>query len=82
LVRDQNFDLVISDISMPEMDGYQLLQEIRALASAKDVPALALTGYGRPADFERAQAAGFAEQPLNIDRLLRVIRRLTGGGSV
>lgn len=84
LIRVHEFNLIISDISMPEMDGYQLLQAIRALESAKHVPALALTGYGRPADVERAQAAGFAEhvtKPLDIDPLLRIVRRLTGGGS-
>jgi PAS domain S-box-containing protein len=81
LIRQQSFDLIISDISMPEMDGYQLLEEIRAIPSTKDVPALALTGYGRPADIERAQAAGFAEhvtKPLDIHRLLSIVRRLTG----
>ncbi len=81
LVRDHHFDLVISDISMPEMDGYQLLQEIRALSSAKNVPALALTGYGRSADVERARAAGFVRhltKPLDIGRLLEIVRELTG----
>jgi two-component system CheB/CheR fusion protein len=81
LVRAHSFDLLISDISMPEMDGYQLLQEIRALSSAKDLPALALTGYGRPGDVERAHAAGFSEhvtKPLDIARLLEIVRRLTG----
>jgi PAS domain S-box-containing protein len=83
LVRHHDFDLIISDISMPEMDGYQLLQEIRALSS-KRVPALALTGYGRPSDVDRAQAAGFAEhltKPLDIERLLGIVRRLTGSES-
>lgn len=85
LVRDHTFDVVISDISMPEMDGYQLLQEIRALSSGKNVPAVALTGYGRPADVARAQAAGFAEhvtKPLDIERLFGIVCRLTGEGAV
>jgi PAS domain S-box-containing protein len=82
LVRENKFDLVISDISMPEMDGYQLLREIRALE--KEIPALALTGYGRPHDIERAQAAGFAQhltKPLDIDRLLQIVRELTEGNA-
>jgi CheY-like chemotaxis protein/nitrogen-specific signal transduction histidine kinase len=82
LVRENNFDLVISDISMPAMDGYQLLQEIRAISTAKKVPALALTGYGRSADIERARAAGFAQhltKPLDITRLLEIVRELTEG---
>jgi len=85
LVRENNFDLVISDISMPAMDGYQLLQEIRAISTAKKVPALALTGYGRSADIERARAAGFAQhltKPLDIARLLEIVRELTEGSAV
>ena len=85
LVRDHAFDLVISDISMPEMDGYQLLEQIRALSSGRDVPAVALTGYGRPTDVQRAQAAGFAEhvtKPLDIERLFTIVCRLTGRETV
>lgn len=80
LVSESTFDLLISDISMPEMDGYQLLREIREVAAAKDVPALALTGYGRPADVERAVIAGFARhltKPLDVARLLEVVCELT-----
>jgi two-component system CheB/CheR fusion protein len=72
---------VISDISMPEMDGYQLLSELRKLPQMKDVPAVALTGYGRSADIERAHAEGFAQhltKPIDIDQLLVIVRKLTG----
>jgi two-component system CheB/CheR fusion protein len=50
------------------------------VAAVKHVPALALTGYGRPADVERAQAAGFARhltKPLDVARLLEVVCELT-----
>ena len=79
--NQKRFDLVISDISMPEMDGYQLLRELRKLPQMADVPAIALTGYGRSADIERAHAEGFAEhltKPVDIDQLLVIVRRLTG----
>src|ERR1044071_2636241 len=75
-----NFDLIVSDISMPEMDGYQLLQNLRKLPSMANVPAVALTGYGRDADVERAREQGFAEnltKPLDLDQLLEIVRRLT-----
>ncbi len=77
----KRFDLVISDISMPEMDGYQLLSELRKLPQMENVPAIALTGYGRTGDIERAHAEGFAQhltKPLDIDQLLLIVRRLTG----
>ncbi|MDX6443302.1 MAG: hypothetical protein QOH71_376 [Blastocatellia bacterium] len=85
LVNENSFDLVISDISMPEMDGYQLLHEIRASSSLKNLPALALTGYGRPVDVARAQAAGFARhltKPLDVGRLLEVVCELTAERNV
>lgn len=76
----KNFDLIVSDISMPEMDGYQLLQKLRELPSMANVPAVALTGYGRGADIDRAMDEGFAEhltKPLDLDQLLLIVRRLT-----
>jgi PAS domain S-box-containing protein len=81
IARKKRFDLVISDISMPDMDGYQLLSELRKLPQMENVPAVALTGYGRTADIERAHAEGFAQhltKPLDIDQLLLIVRRLTG----
>lgn len=80
IAHQKRFDLVISDISMPEMDGYQLLRELRALPQMENVPAIALTGYGRTADIERAHAEGFAEhltKPIDIDQLLQIVKRLT-----
>jgi len=84
LARRKNFDLVVSDISMPEMDGYQLLQKLRELPSMANIPAVALTGYGRGTDVERAREEGFAEhltKPLDLDRLLQIVKRLTDGES-
>jgi two-component system CheB/CheR fusion protein len=81
IARNKRFDLIISDISMPEMDGYQLLRELRQLPDMDSVPAVALTGYGRAADVERAHEEGFAAhltKPIDIDQLLRIVRRLTG----
>ena len=82
IAKRKNFDLVISDISMPEMDGYELLQKLRALPDMADIPAVALTGYGRTNDVERALNEGFAEhltKPLDMDQLLVIVRRLTDG---
>ena len=80
IAKAKRFDLVISDISMPEMDGYQLLNELRQLPEMAHVPAVALTGYGRNADVKRTRDEGFAEhltKPLDLDRLLQIVRRLT-----
>lgn len=82
IAGERSFDLIISDISMPEMDGYQLLKQIRGLANGGSLPALALTGYGRSHDIRRAQAEGFADhltKPIDINRFLRTVQRLTDG---
>src|SRR6185369_1866115 len=54
LAREKQFDVVLSDISMPEMDGFEFLSKLRKLPGKKDVPAVALTGFGRPEDVQRA----------------------------
>lgn len=80
IARRKNFDLIVSDISMPEMDGYQLLRELRQIPAMASVPAVALTGYGRSNDIERALDEGFSEhltKPLDLDELLKIVRRLT-----
>lgn len=54
-------DVVILDIGMPEMDGYEVARRIRALPSGKEVLLIALTGWGQESDKARARAAGFDE---------------------
>jgi signal transduction histidine kinase len=78
--REKSPGLIISDISMPETDGYALLAELRRMPGLEAVPAIALTGHAMDEDRERALAAGFAvhmPKPVDPDELLRVVRRLT-----
>jgi signal transduction histidine kinase/CheY-like chemotaxis protein len=80
LAENERFDLVLSDISMPEMDGYQLLQKLRMLPLMQNVPVIALTGFGRLIDVDRARQEGFAEhftKPLDVDKLLLAVKELT-----
>jgi CheY-like chemotaxis protein len=51
----------VSDIGMPDFDGYQLIQKIRALGNtkARNIPAVALTAYARADDRQRALLAGY-----------------------
>lgn len=50
---------VISDLSMPEMDGWEFLSELKAALSTRDIPVIALTAHAMRGDRERALAAGF-----------------------
>ncbi len=77
--RDRDFDLVISDIGMPHMDGYQLMEKLRDTTRAAQVPAIALTGYGRPQDVQRAMAAGYSahlDKPVDFARLNQLVSQL------
>lgn len=74
-------DLVISDIAMPEQDGFDLIRRLRELPIelGGQIPALALTAYAREEDRQRAITAGFQfhlTKPLNPGSLLRAISEL------
>jgi len=59
LAESEDFDLMISDVGMPVMDGYQLIAELRKRPRTAGLPAIALTGHGRQQDIERALQSGF-----------------------
>ena len=60
LVAEEDVNILISDIGMPEIDGYQLIKKIRNMhSSVRNLPAIALTAYARNDDRQRALLAGF-----------------------
>jgi signal transduction histidine kinase/CheY-like chemotaxis protein len=74
--RDEEFDLVISDIGLPDRSGYDLMRE---LSTTKGLRGIALSGFGMENDVSRARAAGFSEhltKPINFDRLEESIQNL------
>ncbi|HEY0512361.1 MAG TPA: ATP-binding protein [Thermoanaerobaculia bacterium] len=77
-------DVLVSDIGMPERDGYELMREIRALGHrAEDLPAVAVTAFASPEDRQRALAAGFQvhlAKPVDPRELAHVIASLAGRG--
>jgi two-component system, chemotaxis family, CheB/CheR fusion protein len=78
LLRQQQFDIVLSDITMPEMDGYAFIAEIRKLPGLAALPVIAITGMGRQKDVDKAYGAGFSahvSKPVSFDVLLDTILR-------
>jgi PAS domain S-box-containing protein len=59
LLANEHIDLLVSDIGMPDVDGYQLIQRVRRGKDNRQVPAIALTAYARPEDRQRALLAGY-----------------------
>lgn len=85
LAGEKKFDVVLSDISMPGMDGFEFLRKLRELPGKADVPAIALTGFGRPEDVQRASAEGFyghLTKPFDIESLGRLLQKLPRAPSV
>jgi CheY-like chemotaxis protein len=73
LVRRENFDLVVSDIGLPDGDGYALMSELRDDFGLKGI---ALTGYGMEQDILRGQNAGFVAhliKPIRVESLERAL---------
>jgi signal transduction histidine kinase/ActR/RegA family two-component response regulator len=72
----QDFDLLISDIGLPDRSGYELMKELR---EQKGLRGIALSGFGADQDVSKTRDAGFSEhmtKPINFDRLDTIIRQL------
>ena len=79
LAQTTPLDLIISDIGMPQMDGYALIGHLRELKQTARVPAIALTGFGREQDVDQALHSGFdghLSKPVEIARLERLVAKL------
>lgn len=79
--RQDSADLVITDVNMPNKDGFGVIADIRSSDRNSTVPVLVLTTESGAAMKERARAAGatgWIVKPFDDDALVAVIRRLTG----
>jgi CheY-like chemotaxis protein len=76
-LHDRVPDLVLCDLDMPRLDGFGFIARLRDDPRWRTLPVLAVSGFRRPADRQRAGAAGFAGQvakPFDADTLLAAIR--------
>lgn len=78
-VGRQQFDILISDIAMPEVDGLQLIRDLRGRPELAAVPAIALTGYASQSDAKVAISAGFdlhLSKPIDPSDLVAAVNNL------
>jgi CheY-like chemotaxis protein len=79
--NERTFDLIISDIGMPEMNGYEFAEALRSHADYQGIPMIAVTGYSEYDDRARALRSGFSAhltKPIDPIQLLSLINKLLG----
>lgn len=79
--KEGNFNLVITDVNMPNMDGITLTKELRALNEYRYTPILTLTtesGKNKKQEGKNAGATGWIIKPFNPDQLLSTIKKVLG----
>lgn len=84
-IAEERFDILISDIGMPEMDGLELIGEVLKLTKEQNyrLPAIALTAYAASEDRERVLSAGYQmhlAKPVDFDHFLLTVDHLLDGG--
>jgi PAS domain S-box-containing protein len=76
LAAKEKFDLLISDIGLPDVTGYELMQKLHSQYSMKGI---AMSGYGMDEDIRKSREAGFSEhliKPINVAQLEQAIKRI------
>ena len=75
---DTNIAIVLMDMMMPDMDGYQAMAKMKDLPKLKDIPVIAVTAQAMVGDKERCLAAGavgYVSKPINIEELVNQINK-------
>lgn len=76
--EDNNVAVVLMDMMMPDMDGYQAMAKMKEFPKLKDIPVIAVTAQAMVGDKERCLAAGavgYISKPINIDELVTQINK-------
>jgi signal transduction histidine kinase len=79
IAANSDLDIVLSDISMPGMDGFEFVRRLRKLNGKENVRVIALTGFGRRDDIEQAHNEGFVAhltKPIDFDKLIKMLQGL------
>ena len=78
LKRVKEVAVVLMDMMMPGMDGYQAIAEMNNIPELKDIPVIAVTAQAMVGDRERcinAGAVGYVSKPINVDELTGLLKR-------
>ena len=84
MAKAGEYDLVLMDMSLPEVDGWEATRQLRAEPETERIPIIALTSHVMSGDREKALEAGcddYDTKPIEFKRLMRKIEALLDGGS-
>jgi len=79
LSANKNIGVVLMDMMMPEMDGYEAIGKMKSDEELKNIPVIAVTAQAMVGDREKclkAGANGYISKPVNVDELLRLLNKL------
>ncbi len=82
--RAERPDAMLVDIGLPDIDGYHLAEQLRAMPEMRDTVLVAVTGYGQARDRERAIEAGFAHhlvKPVDMTALVRILEQVAAAAA-
>lgn len=78
LANENQVDLILLDIQLPELDGYAIASMIREVEKLKTIPMIAVTSYAMSGDREKALASGctgYIEKPINPDTFMKEVQQ-------
>jgi two-component system cell cycle response regulator DivK len=84
MARSEKPDLILMDLNMPELDGWEATRQIKAAEESRAIPVIALTAHAMSGDRERALEAGCADyhtKPVELPKLLAQIEALLSQGT-
>jgi len=80
-LKEKHIDLVLMDIAMPKMNGFEATRQIKAKPEWKNIPVIAMTSYAMPNDKERCLETGcndYIAKPVSVKKLLALCQKWTG----
>ena len=79
LENNPNIGVVLMDMMMPEMDGYEAIKKMKSSEKLKNIPVMAITAQAMTGDREKcleAGADGYISKPVNIDELMEILNKI------
>ena len=83
VARERHPEIILMDINLPGMSGYEALAELQIMEETKDIPVIAISANALPSDVARASELGFADyliKPINLNAFFAMIRKFLNLG--